>query len=453
MVGSRGMDEPRRTRLLAAVGLWVATMVLVVPASAAAAAVAVPPRPPGYVTDRAGVVPDDRARALNERLAQFERDTSNQILVYVDRKVPDGTTLEEFANAAFNAWGVGQKGKDNGVVLFVFVDDRKMRFEVGYGLEGAIPDARTVQIRESALVPRLRQGDYAGGLEATADELMKAARGDPFQGTGQTAAETTPSGPLPWWTWLLPVVILAAAGAAARTGAGLESRLTRGGFTGVFATAFVMMAGTILAQDARILALGFGAILLVMAVAVAVMIARGTSLTGRRRVGLGILQVSAGLVIGAFGIFCFAALRESLAGLGGLALLGGFPGLVVGGIVYSQDPLRLLTVFAGRMAFLILLISALFLAAILFVQTTGAGTALDWTVVSGLVWLMTWIFARSRGWKLLPKIEFSSSYSGSGRSSGWSSSSGSSSWSSSSSGSSFSGGGGRSGGGGSSGSW
>src|SRR5262245_24810340 len=135
----------------------------------AAAAVAVPPRPARYATDNAGVVDAKRLAALNERLAQFERETSNQILVWVDRRVPPGTTMEEFATAAFTAWGVGQKGKDNGVVVFVFVDDRKVRFEVGYGLEGAIPDARTVRIREEYLTPRFRAGDFAGGLEQTAD--------------------------------------------------------------------------------------------------------------------------------------------------------------------------------------------------------------------------------------------------------------------------------------------
>src|SRR5262245_35533880 len=89
-------------------------------AVAAPAAAAIPPRPEAYATDRAGVIDAARLQALNARLAAFERETSNQLLVYVDRRVPAGTTLEEFANAAFRAWGVGRKDKDNGVVLFVF---------------------------------------------------------------------------------------------------------------------------------------------------------------------------------------------------------------------------------------------------------------------------------------------------------------------------------------------
>ena len=432
--------------------------VLVLSSVAAAAAVPVPPRPERYATDHAGVVDPSRLAALNERLAQFERETSNQILIYVDRRVPEGTTLEEFANAAFNAWAVGQKGKDNGVVLFLFVDDRKVRFEVGYGLEGAIPDARTVQIREGHLTPRLRAGDFAGGLEQTAEQLMKAARGEPYQGTGKTAAEgpPPPSGPLPWWFWLIPVVGAAAGWGASRKATDATALAVRAGATFAFVTGFLSMAAAPLSGDPRAIAIGFGVMLVGGGGLVAWMIGRGTTLTGRRRLGHGLLQAAAAMLIGGFGLICLSAAWEPLGNGGGFALLWGFPTLAVGALVRSQEPLRHLTVFFARTAFVVLLVSSVFLAAILFVETTGAQTALDWVVVSGLVWLMLWLFARSRGWKLVskPQIGIGSTYSSGGRSSGWSSS-GSSSWSSSSgsSGSSFSGGGGRSGGGGSSGSW
>lgn len=426
-------------------------------APAAGAAVAVPPRPERYATDRAGVVDAGRLAALNERLAQFERETSNQVLVYVDRRVPAGTTLEEFSNAAFNAWAVGQKGKDNGVAVFVFVDDRKVRFEVGYGLEGAIPDARTVQIREDYLTPRFRAGDYAGGLEQTADQLMKAARGEPYRGTGKTVAEAPPppSGPLPWWVWLIPVIGAAVGWRAGRSADDSTARLLRGGGTFVFVTGFLSIVAAPLTGDPRPMAVGFGVVLLGLAAIVAWMIGRGTALTGRRRAGLGLLQAAAALLVGGFGLLCLSAVWTSITGWGGFALLFSVPAAILGGLLRSLEPLRHLTVFLARTAFVVLLVSSVLLAAILFVEASGTQTALDWVVVSGLVWLMLWLFARSRGWKLVEKPEFSSStYSGGGRSSGWSSS-GSSSWSSSSrsSGSSFSGGGGRSGGGGSSGSW
>jgi uncharacterized protein len=424
---------------------------------AAGAAANVPPRPARYATDLAGVVDASRLAALNERLAQFERETSNQILVWVDRRVPPGTTLEEFANAAFDAWGVGQKDKSNGVVVFVFVDDRKVRFEVGYGLEGAIPDARTVRIREDYLTPRFRAGDYAGGLEQAADQLMKAARGEPYQGTGRTAAETPPSGPLPWWVWLIPVIGAAAGWRAARNADDATALLLRGGGVFVFVTGFLSMVASPLTGDVRPMVVGFGVVLLGLAVFVAWMIGRDVSLGGRRRVGHGLLQAGAGLMVGGLGLLCLSAVRESLAGWGGRALLYGLLALIVGGFVRAQEPLRTLTVAFARLAFAILMLSSIFLAVILIAGTVGAQVAIDWVVVSGLVWLMLWIFARSRGWELISKPDpVSATYSSGGRSSGSSwSSSGSSSWSSSSSsgGSSFSGGGGRSGGGGSSGSW
>ncbi|HET9317719.1 MAG TPA: TPM domain-containing protein [Vicinamibacteria bacterium] len=421
------------------------------------AAVAVPPRPDRYATDRAGVIDAARLAALNERLAQFERETSNQVLVYLDRRLPAGTTLEEWSNAAFNAWSVGQKGKDNGVAVFVFVDDRKVRFEVGYGLEGAIPDARTVRIREDYMAPRFRAGDYAGGIEQAVQELMKAARGEPYKGTGQTVAEGVPSGPLAWWVWLIPLVGAAVGWRVARGADDSSAMLVRGGGTFVFVTGFLSMIAAPVSGDARTIALGFGVILLGLAGFLAWMIGRDTSKTGRRRVGIGLLQGGAGLMVGGFGLLCFAAVWASFAGWGGRALLYGLLALIVGGFVQSDDPVRTLTVAFGRLLFVTFAISGVALGAVRFFEGYFLRSATDWVVVSGLLWLMVWTFARSRGYTLYEAPAGGwSSYSGSGRSSGfsWSSSSGSSwSSSSSSSGSSFSGGGGRSGGGGSSGSW
>jgi len=181
---------------------------------AAVAAVAAPaapsiPRPERYVTDQAGVLPADRAAALNEKLAAFERQTSDQVLVYVDHRLPEGTTLEELAVGSLRAWGVGQKGKSNGVLFLVFTDDRKMRIEVGYGLEGALPDARAHRITDEIVKPRFRGGDFAGGIEAGADAILASVRGEPFVGSGKTAAE---SGARPKSRAPTPVFIVLALG-------------------------------------------------------------------------------------------------------------------------------------------------------------------------------------------------------------------------------------------------
>src|SRR5688500_7066667 len=93
----------------------------------AAAQIPLPASPTRYVTDAAGVLDDARENALNERLAQYERDTSHQVIVYVDRTVPAGTTLEEMGAEAIRTWAIGQAKKDNGAILFLFVDDRESR--------------------------------------------------------------------------------------------------------------------------------------------------------------------------------------------------------------------------------------------------------------------------------------------------------------------------------------
>jgi uncharacterized protein len=196
----------------------LAVPVLLALATAAWAARPLPPRPTKYATDKARAFDAARLDALNERLAAFERETSNQVIVYVDRKLPAGTTLEEMSSGAMRAWGVGQKGKRNGVALFVFVDDRKMRLEVGYGLEGALPDAAAHRITDGVIKPHFKKGDYAGGVEAGVNAILAALRAEGHKGTGVTAAEkargvkpaAAAAAPLPPTKlgWLCPFVTL-----------------------------------------------------------------------------------------------------------------------------------------------------------------------------------------------------------------------------------------------------
>jgi uncharacterized protein len=147
-----------------------------------------PSKPEKYVTDKAGVLGPERVDALSRKLEQFERDTSNQILVWIDRKLPENFTLEDFTVRAAEKWGAGQAKTDNGAVLFVFVDDRKLRIEVGYGLEGVLPDVTAKRIIEEEIVPRFRSDDYAGGIEAGVDAMIAATKGE-YKGTGSTVDE------------------------------------------------------------------------------------------------------------------------------------------------------------------------------------------------------------------------------------------------------------------------
>lgn len=146
-----------------------------------------PPKPDRYVTDRAGVL-GNRSENLNSKLEQFERDTSNQILVWIDRKVPENFPLEDFTVRAAQKWKAGQAKTDNGAILFVFSDDRKLRIEVGYGLEGVLPDITANRIIQNEIVPRFRSDDYPGGIEAGVDAMIAATRGE-YKGEGSTVAE------------------------------------------------------------------------------------------------------------------------------------------------------------------------------------------------------------------------------------------------------------------------
>ena len=175
-----------RARILLASALALAAS----PVSFAAGAPPIPAKPTKYVTDLAGALPAERAVALNEKLAAFERETSSQVLVYIGTKVPEGTTLEELGSRAIREWGVGQKGKSNGVVFFLFPGDRKMRLEVGYGLEGVLPDALAHRIDDEVFKPRLQAGDTAGAMDAGTDAILGVLRGEPYKGTGSTAAES-----------------------------------------------------------------------------------------------------------------------------------------------------------------------------------------------------------------------------------------------------------------------
>ncbi|HUE40591.1 MAG TPA: TPM domain-containing protein [Chthoniobacterales bacterium] len=152
------------------------------------AAEVIPPKPPGFFQDNAAVISKNAALRFNEQLAQFERETSNQVWVVLYPKMQSDSSIDDYTYRVKDAWKVGQKGLNNGVVLFVFVQDRKMFIQVGYGLEGALPDATCFDITEYQIKPHFRNNDYEGGLAAGIDSIFKAIRGE-YKGTGKTALE------------------------------------------------------------------------------------------------------------------------------------------------------------------------------------------------------------------------------------------------------------------------
>ena len=136
----------------------------------------VPAAPTRWVTDAAGFLSEDARQELDGRLEAYERQTGHHLLVWIGRTT-GGVPLEDFTVRAFAAWHVGRKGLDDGLVLFVFSDDRKLRVEVGYGLEGQVPDAIASRIIREAIVPRVQAGDRDGAIRAGVAALIAAVDG------------------------------------------------------------------------------------------------------------------------------------------------------------------------------------------------------------------------------------------------------------------------------------
>ena len=165
---------------------WV-LLVCVLGLGALRGAEVIPPRPTRYFNDAAGIVPRNVADQLNRELEQFERDTSNQIVVAIYPRMQSDSSAEDYTVRVAQAWGVGQKGKNNGAVLFAFMQEHGLYIQVGYGLEGALPDGICHLIIENELKPRFRAGDFAGGMTAAVNAMIAATRGE-YHGTGRTIA-------------------------------------------------------------------------------------------------------------------------------------------------------------------------------------------------------------------------------------------------------------------------
>ena len=141
-------------------------------------AIEVPPLR-GRVNDYAGVMSQDQVGTLESRLRQFEQETGHQVAV-LTLPTLEGEDIEGFSIRVAENWKIGKKGFDNGVILVVAVKDRRLRLEVGYGLEGVLPDAIAKQITSNYIVPRFRSQDYAGGIIAGIDAVLRVIKNEPL---------------------------------------------------------------------------------------------------------------------------------------------------------------------------------------------------------------------------------------------------------------------------------
>ncbi|MFA6600399.1 MAG: TPM domain-containing protein [Candidatus Omnitrophota bacterium] len=134
-------------------------------------------RPKGYVTDEALMLSSAGRSKLEEVLADFDRETTHQLIV-VTLPGLEGDSLEAFSMRLAEAWRPGRKDKDNGIIFLIFKKDRKMRLEVGYGLEGVLTDALTGQILREIVTPPFKSGDYERGIMAGVEAVIRVIRGE-----------------------------------------------------------------------------------------------------------------------------------------------------------------------------------------------------------------------------------------------------------------------------------
>jgi len=124
----------------------------------------------GYVTDLASVLDDATEAKLKASLSDVEKETTAEVAVVTVRSL-EGMTVEDYANRLFRQWGIGKKGKDNGVLVLVAPGERKIRIEVGYGLEPVLPDGLAGNIVRNQALPEFRNGDFPGGITAVVESI------------------------------------------------------------------------------------------------------------------------------------------------------------------------------------------------------------------------------------------------------------------------------------------
>jgi len=170
------------------VALWLPFLLLMISRLAATDV----PYLTGRVTDDAQILTEATRQSLNESLKKHEERTSNQIVVLTVPTI-NGESIEDYAAEVFEAWKPGQKGKDNGILIVVVPNDRRMRIEVGYGLEGTLTDGMAGQIIRSVMTPKFKAGDYDGGIRDGVQSVMNVLEGGEMPNMASETSSTEKS--------------------------------------------------------------------------------------------------------------------------------------------------------------------------------------------------------------------------------------------------------------------
>ena len=188
---SRSKNRIRAERRAAMLSRLLTAIALIAIATCAVAQVAVPPLR-GPVTDLTGTLTSSEATTLDSKLRAFEARKGSQVAVLI---VPttQPETLEAYSIRVAEAWKLGRRGINDGVLLLVAKDDRGVRIEVGYALEGALPDVIANRITDQVIVPRFRTGDYFGGINEAVDRIIAVIEGEPLPERPATTDKRLPS--------------------------------------------------------------------------------------------------------------------------------------------------------------------------------------------------------------------------------------------------------------------
>lgn len=173
----------------------VATLLVVSAVSILAAETPIPPTPTRWVTDTAGFISEQTANSLDRRLQSYEQQTGHQLLVYIGKTTGDDP-IDDWAVRAFQQWKVGRKGIDDGLVLFIMTQDHRLRIEVGYGLEGQVPDILAGRVINDVIVPRIRAGNPDAAVTAGIDAIASIISGQGLPASTPQPSARRPARPI-----------------------------------------------------------------------------------------------------------------------------------------------------------------------------------------------------------------------------------------------------------------
>ena len=179
--------RPLKSRALRQASIWITLWIVVfgvVGVVRLSAETPAPVPPARHVDDRTGFLRPETFSRLDQRLVELERRTGSQIVVTLLPSLPAGEALEDYVRRVFNAWKIGEANRNNGILFAVFIDDHRMRIEVGSGLSRRVPNALAARILRDTVAPHFRSNDIEGGVTAGVDAMLHAMKAAPIRAAG-----------------------------------------------------------------------------------------------------------------------------------------------------------------------------------------------------------------------------------------------------------------------------